>query len=127
MSNDERARELIGSIDHFHGNEMKDRTEASINSEVAVVSGYLAPRTVYVVTYSHKHGLDCCAYRTEAGALNAAIQLACERAGEWDDEEAKAKFEGIEDSEEALAYFHEVEHERAYSEVIEINERPLGD
>ena len=31
--------------------------------------------TVWVVTYEHKHGLDCGAYRTEGGATEGARQL----------------------------------------------------
>lgn len=85
------------------------------------------PAQVYIVTYSHKHGLDCCAYRTEEGALNAAHQLAAERVGDSWDEAERAKFENIEGAAEALGYFHEVELEVSYGECIEINERPLGD
>jgi hypothetical protein len=84
---------------------------------------------VYILTYEHKHGSDVSAYRTRQGAIRAAYGLAYSRVEEdrWEDGDARAKFDAIDDFEEALAYFHEVELEWNYSEGLEITESQLGD
>ena len=40
---DEQIRDLIAQIDHFHGNELKDRSEASIKAEVKTIRDLLSP------------------------------------------------------------------------------------
>ena len=50
------------------------------------------PEMVYTLTYTHKHGSDVGVYKTRKGAITAALQLATERAEEWDDEEEWEEF-----------------------------------
>jgi len=85
------------------------------------------PIKIYVVTYTHKHGVDVSSFRTEGGALRAACNLAQERAEEWDDEKALAEYEQESDEQEKLKIFHDVECETSYGEVIEIVAVPLQD
>ena len=82
---------------------------------------------VWICTYTHKHGTDVGAYRTEAGAWKAAWQLANERVDESWDEEDKARFKVIDNSIEALDLFHDIEGNISYGESFEIHRRPLGD
>lgn len=37
-----QARELIAAIDHYHGNELKDRSERSIRAEASEIVEILA-------------------------------------------------------------------------------------
>ena len=84
--------------------------------------------TVFICLYTHKHGTDVAAYRTEAGAYKVAWQLANERVDDsWDDKAEVAKFKAIDNAEDALGYFHEVEGDISYGETFEISESELGD
>ena len=38
---DEKIRELIEAIDRFHGNALKDRSDAHIQQEVSVIKAHL--------------------------------------------------------------------------------------
>lgn len=80
---------------------------------------------VFTLTYTHKHGSDVGVYRTYKGAADAAYGLASERVEEWDDEEQKAEFAAFGDEEVALDYFHDVEMECSYSEILEITKTEL--
>jgi hypothetical protein len=80
---------------------------------------------VYTLTYTHKHGADVGVYKTREGAIDAAHGLADERAEEWDDEEATARFKAEKNKLDALCIFDEVEAEWAYSEILEISETEL--
>jgi len=83
------------------------------------------PEQVFTLTYTHKHGSDVGVYRSREGADAAAYGLATERVEEWEDEGQKAKFTAMDDRDEALDYFHEVEMEWAYSENLEVIETVL--
>lgn len=39
---DDKIRELIAAIDRFHGNELKDRSEASVKQEIEEIKRWLA-------------------------------------------------------------------------------------
>jgi hypothetical protein len=41
MLTDDEIRRLIAMIDHFHGNELKERSERSILEEVQVIKEFL--------------------------------------------------------------------------------------
>ena len=81
--------------------------------------------TVFTLTYTHKHGSDVGVYKTYKGAADAAYGLASERVEEWDDEEQKAEFAAFGDEEVALYYFHDVEMECSYGEILEITRTEL--
>jgi hypothetical protein len=86
----------------------------------------LQVKNVYVCLYTHKHGVDVGVYATHAAALGAAVELAQERVQDsWDDDEQIARLKLIEDLEQKLQYFHDVERGISYGETIEILERPL--
>lgn len=88
---------------------------------------WAAPQ-IYTCIYTHKHGVDVAAYRTEAGAYKVAWQLANDRVDEsWDDEAEVAKFKVIDNAADALGYFHEVELEVAYGESFDISGSELGE
>jgi len=98
---------------------------------ICKLDGSVAPDygdKVYVLTYTHKHGEDHAVHITYEGALKAAYALADERVDEsWCDSENEAKFKGIEDKTAALAFFHDIENETSYGEILEIYETPLRD
>jgi len=41
MLTEQEIRELIAAIDRFHGNELKDRSERSVQEEVQVIKEFL--------------------------------------------------------------------------------------
>lgn len=84
------------------------------------------PEMVFTLTYTHKHGSDVGVYKTREGADAAAYGLACERVEEWDEEGAcRLHFESLEDRDEQMDYFHEIEGEMSCGELLEINETEL--
>ena len=85
------------------------------------------PETVFTLTYRHRHGVDVGVYRSEAGAINAAHQLAFERSEEWENEEDKERFQAEEDTLEALNIFDDIEMGFCDSESLEILEAQLRD
>lgn len=84
------------------------------------------PEKVWTLTYTHKHGSDVGVYKSYEGAFNAAHGLACERVEEWDEEgSCRLHFESLEDRDAQLDYFHEIEGEMSYGEILEISETEL--
>jgi hypothetical protein len=80
---------------------------------------------VYICVYTHKHGVDVAAYKTEEAALKAAWQLANERVDDsWEDED-KEKFKAIDNAQDAINFFHEIERDISYGEEFEITESPV--
>jgi hypothetical protein len=64
---DSQIRELIGAIDHFHGNELKDRSEASVGEEITAIRGLLPTHQADL------EGLEVELHRSDDGTLVASI------------------------------------------------------
>ena len=98
--------------------------DVDTEDEYARVAEVTLSDKVFTLTYIHKHGSDVGVYRTREGAEDAAYGLALERAEEWDDKEATARFKA-EDRDGAFDIFQEVEMEMAYGEILEVTETEL--
>ena len=81
---------------------------------------------VYVVMYTHKHGVDIDVHKTEQFAYVNMDEIMFDRVKTWQSDDAEA-FNAIpaEDVEAKLTKFHEVESEINYGETLELLERPL--
>lgn len=79
---------------------------------------------VYVVIYTHKHGMDCAVYATDEIARRAVHHLMFERADQSWDRGDWAKFQAS-DYDQQVDLFHEVEKNVSYGEVIELLEREV--
>ncbi len=78
--------------------------------------------TVYVIVYTHKHGVDCSVYGGEHGAQLSALALMVARVEGWDRED-RIRFEGCENFHDQMDVFHQVEQNVSYGETIELLER----
>jgi hypothetical protein len=79
---------------------------------------------VYVVIYTHKHGVECAVYSSEAIAQRAVHHLMFERVESWDREDWK-KFQGCETYDHQVDLFHKIEQNVSYGDRIELLEREV--
>jgi hypothetical protein len=79
--------------------------------------------TVYVVIYTHKTGVECTVYGSQAVAQRAVHHLMVERADtSWEREDWK-RFQGCETYDHQVDLFHKIEQNVSYGETIELLER----
>lgn len=79
---------------------------------------------VYVIIYTHKHGMDCSVYGGMSPAQASALALMISRVENWHHED-RIKFQGCENFDDQMDVFHQVEKEISYGETIEILERTV--
>lgn len=80
--------------------------------------------TVFVILYTHKHGVDCSVYGGRDSAQVSATALMIDRVASWDRED-RIKFEGCETFDDQMTVFHQVEQNISYGETIELMERQV--
>ncbi len=82
---------------------------------------------VWVIVYTHKHGVDVSVFKTYKAAIKVAREWAAQSVedGCWDSEDI-AKFKSTKDNTVAVDFFNEVELGWSYGENIEVQESLFG-
>lgn len=82
--------------------------------------------TVYVVHYQHKHGQDISVYGGPKSAQDACKDIMATRMAETWDRHDVSGLEALDNFDDQLARFNEVESNISYGETLEILERRVG-